>query len=358
MPFGPAQGSTGIAGFGNAQGGMGGFAPSQGAGGVSAPSLTYASPQSWTYGVAITPVSPSVTGSVNVTNGYAVTSGSLPTGVTLNADTGVISGTPTAWVASGSFAITATGPGGAGVSNTVSFTMAMDYTVFSASEWLDWSSLATLFQDSARTTPVASDGDPIGAASDKSGASRHVIQATSSKRFTWKAAIQNGLGVGRSDGSDDFLQYGGGAVGAQPIRLFFVANVRTSGALRVFLDGGPGNDQIYLSDWFTGANKVEMFGGSTFVNYAEVTGAFHLYEFFFSGASSAALLDGASVATGNPGSNGFASGLTIGTASPGNFAAAIDAGELVIFAGAAATALTAGNLTAFRAALKAKWATP
>ena len=35
--------------------------------------------------------------------------------------------------------------------------------------WLDASDLSTLFTDSARTTPVASSGDPVGGWADKSG---------------------------------------------------------------------------------------------------------------------------------------------------------------------------------------------
>ncbi|MGB6875346.1 MAG: choice-of-anchor D domain-containing protein, partial [Candidatus Acidiferrales bacterium] len=76
---------------------------------VSAPSgLSYASPATATVGAAITPLSPTVTGTIS---GYSVTP-TLPFGLSLNATTGVISGTPTASAAGATYLITATNTGG------------------------------------------------------------------------------------------------------------------------------------------------------------------------------------------------------------------------------------------------------
>ncbi len=63
----------------------------------------------------------------------------------------------------------------------------------------------TLWQDSARTTPVTTDADPVGAWDDASGGGRHVIQATSGSRPTWQTNEINSEPVVRGDGSDDSL---------------------------------------------------------------------------------------------------------------------------------------------------------
>jgi hypothetical protein len=52
--------------------------------------------------------------------------------------------------------------------------------------WYDPSDLSTLFQDSAATTAVASDGDPVGNANDKSGNDNDATQSVSASRPTYK----------------------------------------------------------------------------------------------------------------------------------------------------------------------------
>lgn len=67
--------------------------------------------------------------------------------------------------------------------------------------WLDAADIATLWQDSTRTTPVAANSDPIGAWDDKSGNASHLTQATSGKRPIYASS---GTGV-LYDGADDCL---------------------------------------------------------------------------------------------------------------------------------------------------------
>ena len=54
--------------------------------------------------------------------------------------------------------------------------------------WFDPSDLATLFQDSAGTTPVTSSGDPVGRMNDKSGRGNNSTQATAIARPVYQAA--------------------------------------------------------------------------------------------------------------------------------------------------------------------------
>lgn len=70
--------------------------------------LTYSAPPPFTVGVAITPLAPTVAGTVS---GYSVTP-ALPAGLILSATTGVISGTPTAAAASSTYTVTASNSGG------------------------------------------------------------------------------------------------------------------------------------------------------------------------------------------------------------------------------------------------------
>ena len=83
-----------------------------GGGGDSGPpapsALSYSGPIQGTANTAITPLSPTVTGTVN---SYAV-SPALPAGITLNAATGVISGTPTAAVGQTAYTVTASNASG------------------------------------------------------------------------------------------------------------------------------------------------------------------------------------------------------------------------------------------------------
>jgi len=53
--------------------------------------------------------------------------------------------------------------------------------------WYDASVLSSLYQDSGRTTPVAVDGDPVGAWSDRSGNNRH-LTAAGGVRPTYKSS--------------------------------------------------------------------------------------------------------------------------------------------------------------------------
>lgn len=83
---------------------------------IAAPSaLSYTSPNVYTTGSAITSLTPTVTGAVD---SYSV-SPALPTGLSLNTTTGVISGTPTADTAEATYVVTATNLGGTATASIV-----------------------------------------------------------------------------------------------------------------------------------------------------------------------------------------------------------------------------------------------
>lgn len=119
-----------------------------GGGGGSAPppsppgTLSYASPQVYTAGVAITPLAPTITGTVS---GYSV-SPALPAGLALNATSGQITGTPTATTPSANYTITASNSGGSS-----SFTLTISVNL-AAPSGLSYASPQTFYRGVAIAT--------------------------------------------------------------------------------------------------------------------------------------------------------------------------------------------------------------
>lgn len=96
--------------------------------------------------------------------------------------------------------------------------------------WYDPSDLSTLYQDSAMTTPVTADGQPVGAMLDKSGNGLHMIQPTSTRRPVFKD--QGGLRYLLHDGVDDFLSRAAVSLGGAV--TFALALRKTSDATQQF----------------------------------------------------------------------------------------------------------------------------
>lgn len=108
--------------------------------------------------------------------------------------------------------------------------------------WVEASDLATLFQDSAMTTAVSANGNPVGAWKDKSGNGNHVTQATSTARPTYASGTYPAISF---DGSSQFLQ-----VAAQIIRPEDAHEI-----------------------WVALQTPAEVSGWLNFITFASVTGA-------------------------------------------------------------------------------------
>lgn len=111
--------------------------------------------------------------------------------------------------------------------------------------WFDASQIGTLWQDSARTTPVASDSDPVGAWDDGSGGALHATQATSGKRPLYKTGIQNGLAGVLLDGVDDLLNLPSATLGVG-ITEFHVVKLSTHEMIMEHGDVGAGYKGSYF----------------------------------------------------------------------------------------------------------------
>lgn len=86
-------------------------------------------------------------------------------------------------------------------------------SLFSSGEqgaWYDPSDLTTLFQDSAGTTPVTADGDPVGLMLDKSGNDNHASQSVAAARPIYRT--DGTLHWLEFDGVNDFLKYNSAVV--------------------------------------------------------------------------------------------------------------------------------------------------
>ncbi len=100
--------------------------------------------------------------------------------------------------------------------------------------WIDFSDVIRLFIDAAKTTPVSSDDDLVGAAEDKSGQGNDLTQALTANKLKYKTGIQNGLSVGRFDGINDFLS---GALARPSNFSVFVVAQKTDVTARRFMCG-------------------------------------------------------------------------------------------------------------------------
>jgi hypothetical protein len=105
-----------------------------------------------------------------------------------------------------------------------------------AGAWYDLSDLSKLFQDSAGTTAVTADGDPVGSLLDKSGNGNHATQAVSAARpiyhtdgtFHWL----KGDGIDDSISSPKSLDYSNAAE-----FWMFAAAQHISGPVAIALNG-------------------------------------------------------------------------------------------------------------------------
>ena len=164
----------------------------------------------------------------------------------------------------------------------------------------------TLWQDSARTTPATSDGDPVGAWDDDSGNADHATQATAGARPSLQTAELNGLAVVRLDGGD-MLQSVADA-GQLPVSVFAVVRPDNFSAKRTVLGPSGGGALAFGFNPTTGtlfadrASVANLGNGTT----GAAAATWHRIGFLYDGSSYTFRLNGASTGTGSV-SQSFAS---------------------------------------------------
>jgi hypothetical protein len=175
-----------------------------------------------------------------------------------------------------------------------------DMLQYQPSSWYDPTDLRTLFQNTALTTPVTANNDPVGAVKDKSGNNRHLLQATAAARPLFKQAGFKWL---EADGVNDVLT--ANVIINQPLTRISAWRILTDAfgiPIGGAVEGNTENGATAL--WFT-ADDLRLYAGVGTVAAGAIAANvdFVLTE-IFNGANSTIFIDNTQGATGDPGSNG------------------------------------------------------
>lgn len=162
--------------------------------------------------------------------------------------------------------------------------------------WLDPSDFTTMFQDSAGTTPVTADGQPVGLILDKSGNGNHASQATAAARPLYK-----------TDGTYHWLQFDGvdDSIVSSPFSSNIVDGVTNILGLSlisiinqaVTYDGNANDSMQLYNHLATGAQRVyaATSGSSTFATLT--AGSKYVMTNQFNQASGFSRVNGSQFAT-------------------------------------------------------------
>lgn len=165
----------------------------------------------------------------------------------------------------------------------------------------DFSDTSTLWQDAGKTTPVASDGDPIRVAENMWAGESDLTAASDGVRPLYKTGILNSLGCGLWDNSDDQLDHDTLPAGA--FTMFWIAK-NTVAATGSPIEGTPPGSGPYLVITGTAYGDPQRVAShyigtsaSTEVDPKQRDNIFHIIELSFSGSAYTLTVDGQSNST-------------------------------------------------------------
>lgn len=193
------------------------------------------------------------------------------------------------------------------------------------------------YQDSAKTTPVIADGDPVGAFDNPGTDNYDAVQAVTAAKLTYKTGVIafNNKSVLRCDGGD-LLQgtFSGGAI-SQPNTIIIVAQLNSSlvnnNSPYAILDGIGATRHAVLKDNGPSPDAFAMYAGTT-VDDGDANGDVNIFTVLFSDASSQMWINGVSKVTGNAGLQSLG-GLTIGALVNGAAGWVGDIAAILIYPG-------------------------
>lgn len=204
---------------------------------------------------------------------------------------------------------------------------------------------AGTFQDSAMTSPVVADGNPVGGWQDQSGNGNHLTQSSPTKRPAFKSGVQNGKPVVRFDGVDDAVDKAFTIAVPQPTTIFLVCRYVVVVSSRFVLDGPVGGrNALYpFTSWRANAGLDLTFGTADT--------SWHVFGIVYSDTSSKTTLDAGNDNTGSIGVQSCG-GISLGW-SPinGGLYAQVDVGEVLLFN----NALPVDNRARVRDYLNNRW---
>lgn len=228
--------------------------------------------------------------------------------------------------------------------------------------WLDFSDVTTLYQDTAKTSPITSDGQYIARIADKSGNGRDE-QQTSGIGFcpVYKPSTYNGLSIARYDGNDLLLSVGiwtqNYPLDCTIIVVIGTTTVLTSKSVFTFGAGTQPAFQLNVSSGrpllYLGNNNFRYFAA----NAAWNNGSPHIHTIVTTGAAQSDInnseyyLDGISQGVISTVATGPATVANTFNIFGRNDRLTGDCGECLIYT----PRLDAGNLALAHTYLMAKW---
>lgn len=136
--------------------------------------------------------------------------------------------------------------------------------------WYDFSDIATLFQDTARATPVTADAQLIGSVADKSGGGRHLARGgAAGTEPVYKAAIRNGRSISRWDSTKWMLS--GTTFAADTEQTIIVVANNTGGTTLMSPWSRSNNtNNRFTGNWNNSVNSLGAFFGTGAGSYSEL----------------------------------------------------------------------------------------
>lgn len=204
-------------------------------------------------------------------------------------------------------------------------------SVANLAHWYNLDSLARLYQDSAMTTPVAADSDPVGAWVDQIVAADVVIQATAGSRPTY-------IGVDTDFNNQPSLSLDGGdwlqvaafaAALPQPISMWIVQKYASGSYL--LSDGGDAVPRVLVN-----AGVWQINAGSSLNTGAPNTNP-NIHLIVWNGTSSEHWRNGILLGSGNTSTSAF-DGFTLAARNDGVAPEVAKITEVIMYSAVSSTA--------------------